>query len=250
MKDLPNEIFHYVCVFLIPLEVINLAMTCKKIRDILDLAIIDDRFSHQLKDQHWRGDIYTGDREKLWFRFMPLFLQDYVHSIQFIAECHDQGWGNRKGRVFIREDKNENNYRGLCVASSENLEHNPTLMKLEFTPKRGKNYTLCYVEGGGGGHEIFLKKPQIRLFIYKSHGMGPIATIFRNEVFQSILNCSFGINMMIAAIDGLINCIESDQRQDKNVVLSFSSIGVDTKDVKKLKKMREFLTKVPYRKHS
>lgn len=246
METLSNYLQMEITGFLSPVEALNFAATSKTIKADLDLAIIDDTFSHpQLTDQHWSGSYDRGGETQIWFRFTPCLFQDRIHSIRFIADCVDQGWGNRKSRLSIHEeDENVDHRVGKCVATSHLLEHHSTSVKFEFQPKSDKNYLMCYTVGGGGGHELFVKNPQIRVLTQNSKGIGRVTSIFQDKDIQLILNTSFGVNMMLGIVDSLKNSIEREQEQDEHLASRFSSIGVDTTDKMMLNGMKDFLTEI------
>ncbi len=230
--------------FLQPQDALSLSSTSKGMRKSLDLAILNDTFSHEehLKDQRWYGRREDGGLEKTWFRFMPLFLvQDKVHTVRFSCEYKDQGWGNRKSRLFIREDKNGDNYQGDIVASTPIAEHHATNVTLEFQPRPGKNYTMCFVVGGGGGHELFVRNARISTLVY-GRTIASIASLFQKNELVPLLNNQFGAAMMKSSIDSLIGSLDRGEEQDESISSCFTDIGVDTTKKDILEAMKDFIT--------
>ena len=246
LSNVSKYILLEITTFLTPAEALNFAATCKTTKDDLDLGIIEDNFSHKnLSDKRWDGSYHNGDAINTWFRFMPLFCQDRIHSIQFTADCVDQGWGNRKSKLFIfEEDESVDHQRGQLVTESHLLEHHPTPVKFEFHPKPKKNYLMCYRVGGGGGHKLFVRNPKIRLLICDSRGISRAIQIFQKKDFQQILGTNFGVDLMAGVVDSLTNSIDHNQEQHQHLVSCFSSIGVDITDSNLLNGMKSFFTEI------
>ncbi len=243
MEQLPQEIHKKIGMFLKPEDALDLSSTSKHMREGIDLAPLNDTFSHkeQLKDQHWYGGYADGDREKIWFRFMPLFLQDKVHTIKFTCEFKDQGWGNRKSRLYIREDKNDGNHQGEVIAETPIAEHHATNVTLEFQPRPGKNYTMCFVVGGGGGHELFVRNARILTLVY-GRTIANIASLFQKNALVPLVNNQFGVAMMKSSIDILIRSLDRGEEQDESLSSCFTDIGIDTTKKDILKAIKNFIT--------
>lgn len=241
LLNLPSDVLKNVANFIPAYDAINYANISKKTKDVLNLAIFDDTYSHQLTDQQWTGGYVDGDQERIWFRFMPLLLKNQIHTVQFTCIFRDQGWGNQKGQLYIREDKNRNNYLGDIIARSPIAKHDETILKLSFQPKPDKNYTMCYTVGGGGGHELFVKNPCIRQLLYNNDGIVDVGNKFNHKSIAPVVNNNFGSKMMIGIIDSLIRCIENDLDQDAGLASSFISVGFDTTNICELRAMKKFL---------
>lgn len=79
----------------------------------------------------------------------------------------DQGWGNRKGRIYISESEvpfpSDNNEEcGKLITTSPIFEHRPRNYVLKFRPKQDKFYAVSYHVGGGGGHQLYMRNPVIK----------------------------------------------------------------------------------------
>ena len=166
--QLPSGIKQFITSFLNPEDALAFATTSMNIKEDLGLRVTNN--SYGLTNQNWYGGYADGHMERIWFRCIPIS-QVQIHTIQFVCDFKDQGWGNRKGRLYIREDKSKNNYDGTIVARSLIAEHHKTSLKLTFQPKPGKNYTMCYEVGGGGGHELIVKNPCFRQLLYCDEGV-------------------------------------------------------------------------------
>jgi len=240
-ESLPREILIRVSKYLQSGEAMDLASTCSTIRHGLDLGPIDDIFSHDLSDQSW-DEHNTGHvgNYMLWFRFMPLFLQSYIHTVQFECEFQDQGWGNRKGKISIFEVESDSL---KTMASSPTAEHHETNLKLEFQPQPGKNYAIHYRVGGGGGHRLLVRKPRIRTLIY-GRQMGIVLRAFQVKSLIPHIRNTFVAKMMIVNLDLLIGSIGRNEDQDEGVSSLFVEMGFDTQNIEVLNSIRKFLDEV------
>jgi len=217
---------------MLPQEALNLSSTSKQMSENVDLAKFNDTFSFQdereLTDMHWSGPRSTGHEERIWFRFMPLILgDDRVHTIQFKCQFKDQGWGNRKGKLYVREDKNPSNFQGEVVAQTPIAEHHKMNVTLEFQPKTGKNYTMCFVVGGGGGHELFVYNPCILTLVY-GRKIATVAAQFQKKSLKPILKNPFVVGLMKTTIASLIRSLDCGEQQDEDLASCFTKIGFDT----------------------
>ena len=103
---------------------------------------------------------------------------------------HDQGSGNRKGRVFVvaknnqtcdrsgqvvesgnvPSDRNASSKRfggGWVVYSSDNAHHEEQRLEIMlFAPNEQETYHLWYVVGGGGGHILNLSNVMIQALVF------------------------------------------------------------------------------------
>lgn len=239
--------------FLSPWDAISLSKTCRTIHSDLDLRILIDDYSYSrsLKKEHnFRPmDYHEGERERIWFRLFPIVLTNPIHTMKFSFSAKDQGWGNRKGRIFIRQDKNENNYQGDIVAEAPLIAHEEKEMYLEFRPEQGQKYTMCYVIGGGGGHELYIRDPKIQTLFYHNGGVVDAANILRKKDIVPIRDSNFGVTLLIGVVDRLIqdHSVMNDSNQGpKNdsgdsLAYSLASIGIDPHNVQSLRALKKFL---------
>ena len=188
----PVEVYHNIADFLEPNDALKYAITCRTIKSALNLVVFHD--THDLLgDQQWNGP-HGFCPSKMWFRFNPSTLVHTVHSIRFKCEFKDQGWGNRKGSLFIREHDTPGD-EGEIVASSPVAEHDSTSCTLEFKPKPEKQYSMWYNVGSDGGHELYVFNPSLKFCIYDTNpNPNPNGTIresirvmMQNESLSTIL---------------------------------------------------------------
>lgn len=248
--DIKKRIADYLC----PDDAISLGKTCKSIRDDLDLKILVDVYTyskHFQKEHVFRPvDYHEGDAERIWFRFFPIVLTNPVHTIRFSCSFHDQGWGNRRGKLYIRQDKNENNYQGDIIAESPIASHEETDIYIQFRPEPGQKYTMCYVIGGGGGHELYIKYPQVQTLFYHNAGVVDAADLLKKKDIAPIRDSKFGLKMLIGVVDRLIadnNRLykEGDHEQkieeDDTLAQSIASVGFNPRNNKELEALKKFL---------
>ena len=247
MDLLSSDIHVTISEFLNKTDVIHFASTCKTIKNNLGLVTFYDSFSYNFeKSYRWNGSYNNGDREMYWFHLTPNILKSKkIHTIRFRCAWKDQGWGNRKGRLIIREDSAKNQYTnnngqanlvGHKIFETNIAEHQYTSLKIHFQPEPGKTYTMSYVVGGGGGHELCIKNPKVSMLIYNGQRLDDVSSILiHHPSLSPLLSSRFGIKTMVGAIDILI------QKQDAYFLSIFLDIGVDATDLDLLKSMKDFL---------
>ena len=84
-----------------------------------------------------------------------------VHTVGITLFWRDQGWGNRKGKVWVlRERDRAPNDHGI---SSEDVRcmkgpapHAVAHEYMAFRPRAGEEYDIWYSVGGGGGHRLYI----------------------------------------------------------------------------------------------
>ncbi len=262
LQNINSDIKKRVADYLSPEDAINLSKTCQEIHKDLDLKIMTDVYSyfkHLKKEHHFVPTYHEGGEEKIWFRFFPLLLTNPIHTMKFTCQAKDQGWGNRKGILYVRQDKNENNYKGDIVAHSHTLEHHDTDVSLQFRPNPGQKYTLCYVVGGGGGHEMYIKNPVVQILYYQSNHMVDVANMLRKKDIAALRDSTFGVRMLTGVVDRLIQDnnkkieisgkemnsedvdVEMKEEVEDTLASSLSSIGIDPQNNELLRATKQFL---------
>merc|ERR1712038_634327 len=103
---------------------------------------------------------------------------------------------------------------GDIVAETPIAEHHMTDVKLEFHPKAGKNYSMCLIVGGGGGHQLYVYNPKIVTLVYGKK-LASVATQFQKNSLLPLLENSFGVELMKSSIDMLIRNVDSGEEQDE-----------------------------------
>lgn len=243
MEELPQEIHKRITLFLKTHEALALSSSSKRMKTNIDMAVLHDTFSHtkDMTNLHKVGPYH--DSERIWFRFMPLLLQDHIHTIQFVATWRDQGWGNRKSVLYIYEDKNEHNHQGKVVARSPTAEHHETTVKMQFQPKPGKNYTMCYCVGGGGGHELFVTNPRILTLVFGCSLITIAAQFQKNNLVPMLTtDTQFVTGMMRSCVELLMKSMDRGEEPDQGLSSCFTDIGLDVTKRDILESIKIFLT--------
>jgi len=153
--------------FLTTKDALSFAMTSKENKDTTCLGIFEPIKLHDGMVR-WGGSYGSGDHKRRWKEIhIPVAIP--THSAQFSCLWKDQGWGNRKGRIYITgcEDldspfKDED----VVCCTDFDAEHDWKPLRLQFLVEEGKRYFVWYKVGGGGGHELFLRNPVVHSLIY------------------------------------------------------------------------------------
>lgn len=242
-SDLKKRIADYLCAS----DAIWFSQTCKSIHHDLDFQTMIDVYSYSrylTREHHWRPtDYHEGDTERIWFRLFPIVLKNPIHTIRFTCYVRDQGWGNRKGKLYIRQDKNENNYKGDIIAESPLVDHEDRDISFQFSPEPGMKYTMCYVIGGGGGHELYVRDPEVQILYYHNRGIVDAANMLRKKDIAPIRESKFGLKLLIGAVERLIQDNKSGLKMPKDDALadSLAHVGLDPYNIDQLNAMMKFL---------
>ncbi|CAN0106694.1 unnamed protein product, partial [Ectocarpus sp. 4 AP-2014] len=97
-----------------------------------------------------------------------------LHELQYVSFLwRDQGWGNRKGTLFLSLDPGSSDQQSSTQEPKEHrqlmpnpAEHEWTSEVMEIDPNdpltrlacAGDRYRLSFVAGGGGGHILHAKR--------------------------------------------------------------------------------------------
>ena len=164
LDGLPGLVLSHLADYLSPEETARLSMTCRRLHDVLPrfMVIRGDNFKiYGPSGGHWAPELY--------FDGPPL--PSTVQKLTLSLKWKDQGWGNRKGEIFMKlmrpgadgrgSDAQEvaEKYRIFGIAKHEEEE-----AKTEITDdpvvalaKRGDFYRFMRNAGGGGGHSLRVK---------------------------------------------------------------------------------------------
>jgi hypothetical protein len=145
----------------------------------------------------WHGEYMTGDIPIKSVR-IPIFGID-PHTIQLTCRWKDQGWGNRKGKVFVvaqpqQHGSSTSSSRDNTDISSRITEdgrprmeadeaalfgegrfvykspftaaHHFEDLQIVFTPQKDEVYHLWVVVGGGGGHLLIVEDLCVRTLVF------------------------------------------------------------------------------------
>jgi hypothetical protein len=168
MNFLPIEVRRMVPSFWTPSEALEMAqMNSNVSRSIFGLTASPPQVI--LPAGHWRTVPSSPDPG-----FLPLcgpeiplvFDAQNTHSVTLKCTWQDQGWGNRKGRLYVVGHDSHaippqaqwNFSSGRVLSSAPSVApHNSQELKMFFTPiVECDTYHLFYKVGGGGGHELLV----------------------------------------------------------------------------------------------
>ena len=157
---LPKEVLQNVADHLSPLDAIQLIRTSHHFHSQLQL--------HTTSSLKLMKSFIRQDRNDLiHYAFEVPILNDVVciHTLWVSLNWSDQGWGNRKGRVYIVA-KSRDWTQTRIVYISQMAPHRENTLRIPIKPKRNETYHLCYTVGDGGGHELKLSWVQTRALIF------------------------------------------------------------------------------------
>mmetsp|Transcript_7912 Transcript_7912/g.11410 ORF Transcript_7912/g.11410 Transcript_7912/m.11410 type:complete len:275 (-) Transcript_7912:1126-1950(-) len=238
---LPQEVLHHLATFLDTTDIFTYSRTCKQLKNDLGLSVLN--FSTNLSKE-WAASYHDGDTPRK-DDMLPVFpLQHMTHSVMFSCLWKDQGWGNRKGKIFIVEEPNDpdgmehtrHNLNDAAyynkVAESGIAEHDETELRLFFHPQPNRKYYLWYRVGGGGGHELYLKSAHVKQVVYGDR-TGHIATNFNILHSQNLFTGndgvvgSFAIEMLLGVVQSLMNQIQTNQMLDSHLTVPLQVVGIE-----------------------
>ena len=116
------------------------------------------------RNRHFATNQVFAVSEHRAHRLLPVPLggaRTRVHTVGITLFWRDQGWGNRKGKVWVlRERDRAPNDHGI---SSEDVRcmkgpapHAVAHEHMAFRPRAGEEYDFWYSVGGGGGHRLYI----------------------------------------------------------------------------------------------
>ena len=161
--NFPSELKRRTASFLSAQDACKVSETCKSLHSSLSLRFLRNSRILFARGQHFAGHFNTGD-EPVAFVHIPC-ISRRVHSISITCRWRDQGWGNRKGKLWVigrhrsaPVDDTLPFRGGRVVCESLAAPHTTEQQKLSFlaSPMEGEVYQLWYRVGGGGGHQLHM----------------------------------------------------------------------------------------------
>ena len=170
--ELPDLVLLRVADFLEAEDTARLSMTCRRLRDLLPRFLVI-----RGKDFSVLGS-RTGDLEVEPYFDGPRLPAGVKRLTVSVVGWKDQGWGNRKGELFVRlmrPDPGEHPEKGKDEGSRNMVaerrdffglaEHTETSARLEMDgtesvvggARCGDWYRFMRRVGGGGGHELIVR---------------------------------------------------------------------------------------------
>jgi hypothetical protein len=186
LTNLPSVLKERIALFLEPREAYRLSKTCRQLHSDLGLSVLSPPYEY-LFSQVWVGETMTGDLPRRSEEIPILSIRP--HSIGLQCRWKDQGYGDRKGRLYVigepkrtlifeeknRSDHSETNAMrnkeeeeeatnlapfegGSLVYESPLAPHTFSNLKVTFVPRPNETYHLWYRCGGGGGHLLMVEE--------------------------------------------------------------------------------------------
>jgi hypothetical protein len=149
----PRDLAETIASFLCPVDALALDASGSATR-----CVVVERNRHFATNQ-----VFTVSEHRA-HRLLPVPLggaRTRVHTVGITLFWRDQGWGNRKGKVWVlRERDRAPNDHGI---SSEDVRcmkgpapHAVAHEYMAFRPRAGEEYDFWYSVGGGGGHRLYI----------------------------------------------------------------------------------------------
>ena len=149
----PRDLAETIASFLCPVDALALDASGTATR-----CVVVERNRHFATNQ-----VFTVSEHRA-HRLLPVPLggaRTRVHTVGITLFWRDQGWGNRKGKVWVlRERDRAPNDHGI---SSEDVRcmkgpapHTVAHEDMAFRPRAGEEYAIWYSVGGGGGHRLYI----------------------------------------------------------------------------------------------
>ena len=149
----PRDLTETIASFLCPVDALALDASGTATR-----CVVVERYRHFATNQVFAVSEHRAHR------LLPVPLggaRTRVHTVGITLFWRDQGWGNRKGKVWVlRERDRAPNDHGI---SSEDVRcmkgpapHAVAHEYMAFRPRAGEEYDFWYSVGGGGGHRLYI----------------------------------------------------------------------------------------------
>ena len=151
-------------------DVRSFSMAGKSIHSDLALSTATPSFRFNCQEQ-WYGLNDTGDAPRC-YRPIPILFPGRTHSIRIQCDWRDQGWGNRRGRLYILAHNkntvpgNRTFANGASVVISPLAEHFETKCTLCFSPHADLVYTTWFSVGGGRIHKLSVRNITVTALIF------------------------------------------------------------------------------------
>uniref|UniRef100_A0A7S2MNQ0 Uncharacterized protein n=1 Tax=Helicotheca tamesis TaxID=374047 RepID=A0A7S2MNQ0_9STRA len=234
----------YVLSFLTAKDALSYATTSKTNKAASCLGILDpislppeQTSPGSMKDStvHWdmRSNYHHGDRPVL-YREIHIPMVNRTHSVQLSCTWKDQGWGYRKGRLYVLCAENclEGTPKVFCAKdivchTTNDAEHDWRPLRLEFQPEEGKRYFIWFKVGGGGGHELFVKDLKQQDLIYDNFG-GYLVRQHRSLLSKGALDENPLVSLLLKSIAKYAqqSFAEDGTSMDESIFGTLESLGL------------------------
>ena len=173
LATVPGEVLKHIVSFLDYKDALRASGVNKSFHITLSLSTLGS--VPLMDDQTWRN----SDDEPHKSVWIPIMFPHRTHSVVLTCRWSDQGWGNRKGGLFVVAVPEEGDPNADTLSRIENGEivhespiaphdESPLCMSFHYSPF--KAYYLWYRVGGGGGHQLKVKNLEARAIIHDDTG--------------------------------------------------------------------------------
>ena len=154
LELLPVELLRVIAGYLTAEDIARLSQTCRRLRTSMPTFEVIRGV-----DFHIRGPAWGHWVPELYFDGPPLSrpVQRLTMSLMWV----DQGWGNRKGEVYVvlvRDDSEiaMKSWLGVAPHKKETKRAELTNHRLVTEARPGDCYRFMRNAGGGGGHQLIV----------------------------------------------------------------------------------------------
>ena len=164
MESLDDLALRHIARFLDPEDIVRLGRTCKRMYSVMPRVV--------LFNEEWRGEHFLIHSPVVCcpeLYFDAPTLNNTIKKLSLSVIWNDQGWGNRKGELFLKLMRPVSNGEPMEVAEhrrlfgiAEHFETKPSVVianhPVVTQARPGDFYRFMRYVGGGGGHSLTVKK--------------------------------------------------------------------------------------------
>lgn len=223
LELIPVELQKKVVSFLSIKDAFKLARLSKSLHKALNLSTVhlpDPISSSQL----WLGGVDGGALPSHGIS-IPLLMKNRLHSVILRCRWHDQGWGNRKGQVYIVAAR-RGNPKGRVAFASPVAPHSEADLTMEIAVHEADSYYLWY-KVGESGHELHIRDLTVQLVLHDRPGIH-LAKNFNAMRSQGALRYErdFHFRILQVVTQSLLDQIEENRPPDINLANFFEAAGI------------------------
>lgn len=160
LDQLPEVVLSNLANYLSPEDLARLSQTCRRLHSLLPHSIIirgADFTIHGPRGGHWAPEPY--------FDMPPL--TSIVKCLALSVKWRDQGWGNRKGEIFLQLMRPTDSREDEMIVEKRQVfgiaEHDEVKVRTDLRgepvvtlARPGDFYRFMRNAGGGGGHQLIV----------------------------------------------------------------------------------------------